>query len=113
MCESDFQDDIARHVEAQRTALAILEMEEGASREEVKQAFRRAALANHPDRNPDDAGAQRRFIAVHHAYRYLTGDTSVEATLRGMKQRMPQIQDAKYDLNTDWGFFLWWRDRYF
>jgi len=114
MGEWDFQSDIDRHVEARRIALAILELEEGAGQQEIKKAFRRAALANHPDRNPDDLEAERRFIAALHAYRHLSGDTSVEATLRGMKKRpRPAKGVAGYDLSNDWGFFLWWRDRYF
>ena len=114
MGDWDFQGDIDRHVEARRIALTILELKEGASREEIKRAFRRAALASHPDRNPDDPEAERRFIAALHAYAYLSGDTSVEATLRGMKTGAHQAEKGTgYDLSNDWGFFLWWRDRYF
>ena len=114
MDEWDFQSDIGRHAEARRIALAILELEEGAGQREIKKAFRRAALANHPDRNPDDPEAQRRFIAALHAYGYLNGDTSVEETLRGIRSQVRLAHGGKgYDLSNDWGFFLWWRDRYF
>lgn len=34
----------------------------------VKTAYRRLALATHPDRNPDDRGAASRFMAVQSAY---------------------------------------------
>ncbi len=39
-----------------------------ASSEEIKAAYRRLALANHPDRNPGDAEAEERFKRISEAY---------------------------------------------
>jgi molecular chaperone DnaJ/curved DNA-binding protein len=50
----------------------VLEVDEGASAEEVKKAYRRLARAYHPDRNPDDPGAEERFKAVQEAYEVLS-----------------------------------------
>ncbi len=50
---------------------AILGINPGASPAEVKQAYRRLARENHPDRNPDDPGAEERFKAAAEAYRQI------------------------------------------
>jgi hypothetical protein len=55
-------------------AYRILGLSASASRDEVKSAYRRLALATHPDRNPDDAEAAAKFCEVQAAYeRILTG----------------------------------------
>ena len=43
-----------------------------ASPEDIKAAYRRAAMEHHPDRNPDDPGANERFQAVQRAYETLS-----------------------------------------
>lgn len=52
-------------------ARAELGLKRGATAEEVKQAYRRRAMASHPDRNPDDAEAAGRFKKVHAAFETL------------------------------------------
>jgi molecular chaperone DnaJ len=49
----------------------ILGVPEGASQDEIKKAYRKLARANHPDANPDDPGAERRFKEVGEAYAVL------------------------------------------
>ena len=43
-----------------------------ASQEEIRRAFRKAAAKHHPDRNPDDAGAEERFKEINEAYTALS-----------------------------------------
>jgi hypothetical protein len=50
-------------------ALARLGLPADASAREVRRAFRRRALREHPDRNPGDSGADARFAALLAAYR--------------------------------------------
>ena len=52
----------------------VLGVQRGASNAEIKKAYRKLALANHPDRNPDDAAAEARFKEISEAYAVL-GDT--------------------------------------
>jgi len=46
----------------------ILEVEEDASEEEIKLAYRRLAKKFHPDLNKTDPEAKEKFIELHEAY---------------------------------------------
>ncbi|MFP3921347.1 MAG: molecular chaperone DnaJ, partial [Dichotomicrobium sp.] len=50
----------------------ILGVSRGSSDDEIKKAFRRQAKSHHPDRNPDDPEAERRFVEVNEAYDVLS-----------------------------------------
>ena len=45
-----------------------------ASADEIKKAYRKAAMAHHPDRNPGDANAEAKFKEVSEAYEILSDD---------------------------------------
>jgi len=49
----------------------ILGIDRNASQEEIKAAYRKAALKYHPDRNPGDKEAERRFKEAAEAYEVL------------------------------------------
>jgi DnaJ domain len=49
----------------------VLGVGRGASDEEIRAAYRRAALASHPDLHPGDASAVKRFRQVQIAYEAL------------------------------------------
>ena len=46
----------------------VLGVPEAASPDEIRKAYRKQALRYHPDRNPDDASAREKFLAVQEAY---------------------------------------------
>ena len=46
----------------------MLGVARGASDDEIKKAFRKAAMQHHPDRNPGDAEAERKFKDLNEAY---------------------------------------------
>ena len=56
---------------ATRDYYEILEVARDASEEDIKKAYRRQALKNHPDRNPGDAAAAERFKEAAEAYEVL------------------------------------------
>ena len=49
----------------------VLGVSKDASDAEIKKAYRKLARANHPDANPDDSNAERRFKEVGEAYAVL------------------------------------------
>lgn len=57
---------------AERDALAVLELADDADGPAVKAAYRRLVKATHPDANPGDAHARARFEAVQAAYEVLS-----------------------------------------
>lgn len=57
---------------ATRDYYNILGIERGASTDDVKRAYRVLARRWHPDRNPEDGGAEERFKDITEAYRTLS-----------------------------------------
>ncbi len=49
----------------------ILEVDRGASPDELKRAYRKRAMQYHPDRNPGDAEAEQKFKEISEAYEIL------------------------------------------
>ena len=52
----------------------VLGVEKGASAEEIKKAYRKAAMKYHPDRNPGDKDAEAKFKEAGEAYEILSDD---------------------------------------
>lgn len=47
---------------------SLLGVSRSASQEEIKKAYRQLAMRYHPDRNPDDKGAEKKLKAINEAY---------------------------------------------
>jgi molecular chaperone DnaJ len=52
----------------------ILELSKNANQDEVKKAYRKQALKYHPDRNPGDKEAEKRFKEISEAYEVLSDE---------------------------------------
>lgn len=50
------------------TYYQVLEVSQDATPEQIKEAYRNAALANHPDRNPNDKNAEAKMKKINEAY---------------------------------------------
>jgi molecular chaperone DnaJ len=57
---------------AKRDYYEVLGVNRDASEEEIKKAYRRLAMKHHPDRNPDDKGAEEKFKEAKEAYEMLS-----------------------------------------
>ena len=79
---------------AKRDYYEVLGVNRNAGDDELKKAYRRLAMKNHPDRNPDDTAAEDRFKEGKEAYEVLSdarkrtaydqfGHAGVEQTLGG------------------------------
>ena len=56
---------------AKRDYYDVLGIAKDASVDEIKKAYRKVAVKNHPDRNPDDSAAEERFKEATEAYEVL------------------------------------------
>lgn len=59
-------------MESQRDYYEVLGVERNASPDDIKKSFRKKALQHHPDRNPGDAEAEKKFKEAAEAYEVLS-----------------------------------------
>ena len=64
---------------AKRDYYEVLGVQRGSSIDEIKKAYRKVAVANHPDRNPGDKAAEERFKEATEAYEILADDKKRQA----------------------------------
>lgn len=57
---------------SKRDYYEVLGVDRGVSEKDLKKAYRRVAMKYHPDRNPDDAGAEEKFKEASEAYEILS-----------------------------------------
>ncbi|MDB6081327.1 MAG: molecular chaperone DnaJ [Chlamydiia bacterium] len=56
----------------------VLEIPRGATKEEIKKAYRKKALQHHPDRNPGNPEAEKKFKEISEAYEVLSDEKKKE-----------------------------------
>jgi DnaJ-class molecular chaperone len=110
--EKDWQAEIRTLSRRDRQARAILGVSETAGRPEIRRAFREASRVNHPDVNPGDKDAEARFRLICCAYRHLTKGQPC-AALDELEAPPEGTTDGKYRLDNTWGYWCWWREKYF
>ena len=64
---------------AKRDYYEVLGVERSAGKDDIKKAYRKVAVANHPDKNPGDKAAEERFKEATEAYEILADDKKRQA----------------------------------
>jgi len=59
---------------SKRDYYEVLGLSKGASKDEIKKAYRKLAMKYHPDRNPNDKKAEEKFKEAAQAYEVLSSD---------------------------------------
>ena len=109
----EFGERITRDLQARRAARKILGVEENVTKETLKKAYRQASLKHHPDRNPNDNTADKKFVIINCAYELLAEDKPCQKLLEEIESWPGVPEDDKYKLDNPWGHFLWWREKFF
>ena len=112
MPDRDWQSEIALLQDRDRKSRAILGVSESANMAEIRRAFRRGILAHHPDMNHGDGNASYRFHLLCCAYKFLT-ESQACFVLDELDKPTPVRTDGKYRLDNPWGYWCWWREKYF
>jgi molecular chaperone DnaJ len=84
--------------ETQKNYFAALGLKPGATREEVKKAFKELAFQYHPDRNPHNPWAEEKFKETVEAYSYLTGNLEALRALQGPSSAAKMTGDFAQDI---------------
>jgi hypothetical protein len=110
--DEDAQTAARRLLEREANARAILGVDAAAGKEDIRRAFLRLSLACHPDTNPSDKDAARRFRIVCCAYKFLAkGDICPELE----QADLPSLSQSETErcLDNEWAYWCWWRERFF
>lgn len=111
--DPDFMERISRDLAARQAACRILEVQEGASREQLKKAYRRAAIKHHPDHSENTPEANRKFALIKCAYELLSLDRPCDKLLAEIDSWSNVPKDDRYRLDNPWGHFCWWQAKFF
>jgi len=112
----NWREELRDRLAIEKSARRILGVSESATKDEMKSAWRRESLASHPDKNPGDPNAQRRFVLVNCAYRFLTEGVLPCADLTDQTDKESSEEepdDGRFRSDSNWGYFAWWHDKFF
>jgi len=109
----EFRERIALDIETRKIAAEVLDVADDADKQELKKAYRKAAVKYHPDHNRQAPDANKKFALVKCAYQLLTEDKPCPELLKEIDSWRGVPEDDKYSLDNAWGHFLWWREKFF
>lgn len=111
--DHDFMERVDLDLAARGIARRILQVEAGSSLEDLKRAYRRAAIRYRPDHNDNTPEANRMFGLIKCAYELLAFDKPCCELLVDTDSWSDVPRDDKFSLGNRWGHFCWWREKFF
>jgi len=111
--DAEFMQRISRDLRARKAACKILGVEENADKQQLKKAYRKAAVEYHPDHKDNNQESNRKFVLIKCAYELLAFDKSCLEILEEIDSWPGVSNDNKYKTDNTWGHFLWWREKFF
>ena len=112
MQDRDWQAEISLLQQREKKARDVLGVSDSDGPEEIRRAWRKLSLRHHPDNNAGSEESHRRFILINCAYMYLTEGKGCKE-LDAERLADGELTDGKYRLDNPWGYFAWWREKYF
>lgn len=103
---------LRKQVKGEKLARRILGVDENASPQELKRAWRARARDLHPDTNDDDSEAARRFKIARLAYRCLQGNGDCVRLLE-MEGTEKAVTGEEDEAENQWSYYLDWKERFF
>uniref|UniRef100_A0A452Y244 J domain-containing protein n=1 Tax=Aegilops tauschii subsp. strangulata TaxID=200361 RepID=A0A452Y244_AEGTS len=73
----------------------VLQVPKGASEDQIKRSYRKLALKYHPDKNPDNEEATKRFAEINNAYEVLTDQEKRKIYDRYGEEGLKQFQGGR------------------
>ncbi|CAM9657076.1 unnamed protein product [Ectocarpus fasciculatus] len=95
--EEAAQEEAAREEGKWGGHYATLWVRSNAQPREIKEAYRKLALRHHPDKNPGDSNAARRFRAINQAYEVLKDEEARRVYNRKLDGEQRTAHNRRYD----------------
>ncbi|MFC1761973.1 J domain-containing protein [Planctomycetota bacterium] len=111
--DSEFMKHISEDLEARKAARKILGIGELTGPCELKKAYRQAAKKYHPDRHENSEESNKKFTLINCAYELLAFDKPCPEILEGINAWPGVPEDDQYCLESSWGHFLWWCEKFY
>jgi len=109
MSEDGQVGETRRGIALERKARRILGVDADAGEDEIKKAFWRLAMENHPDKFPGDREREKRFLALLAAYEYLVKEGAGDDLPRARGEYRPPDDVGE----NPWKYFAWWREQFY
>jgi len=115
MLESDeeFNKARAQEIKAREAACKVLGVGIDAGPEALKAAYRSAVMKFHPDRNPGDSDAERKFILVKCAYELLDKGEPCGLLLSEIGSWPEFPGKIRNTIDDQYEYFIWWKNIFF
>ncbi|PIK44936.1 putative dnaJ-like subfamily C member 10 [Apostichopus japonicus] len=83
----------------------LLGIERDATTKDIRRAFKKIALSEHPDKNPDDPKAHEKFVKINRAYEVLKDDDLRKKYDRFGEEGLKEDGQGQWNRYESWQFY--------